>query len=97
MIDERFSAESFEKTAYNSAWLCRLLRDEIVEELDRVLEPMMLDIIQQLNALGHKLAIYDLLPGSTTFIERLDDEKQHDHDYKIVVGTDITVTVDRRS
>jgi hypothetical protein len=96
MIDERFSVEAFEKAAYDSEWLRCLLRDEIVKEIDEVLKATMLDIIRQMNSLGHRLTICNSPPGSIIFKDLLANKKSCDYDYKIIIGADITVTLDIR-
>jgi hypothetical protein len=97
MIDERFSAEAFERSACDSKELCRLLRDEILKEIDDALVPVMLDLIKQMNAMGHDLSIYDLHSGSTEFTEPFNDGEKHEYDYKILIGTDTTITIGYRS
>jgi hypothetical protein len=58
MIDERFSATAFARYGVNSDHARQLgneLRDEILLEMRKVVEPAFRQIIERLRSLGHQL------------------------------------------
>ena len=62
MIDDRFSYTAFEKLGLNSAEarvLADLLSKAVREELERAVYAKLGIIVDQLNALGNKLKLYE--------------------------------------
>jgi hypothetical protein len=95
MIDSRFSVEGFERARLeteNASGLSRELAEVIQEELDAVLRPAFLKIIEQLNSLGHKLQLSgEALAGDICFLEPRRDGQRG---YQFLVGIDVIVTTD---
>lgn len=94
MIDKRFSAEAFARAGYgtkNARILSRELQDEVQKNLDAVIQPAILDVIDKLNALGHCLApVGELMPGDKFFSEPRQDDNTK---YKLVVAVDVVISV----
>lgn len=94
MIDERFSADAFARAGYGTKQaraLSRDLQDEVQKYLDTVIQPAILDVIDRLNALGHRLSpAGELLPGDKQFSESCSGD---DKRYKFLVAVDIVVSV----
>jgi hypothetical protein len=94
MIDNKFSAKAFANTGYGTTEARKLSKElqiAIQEELDIVINPAMIDIINKLNNLGHKLVVDgELKIGDKRFIEPYHDESKR---YKFLVALDVVISV----
>ena len=74
MIDDRFSAASFQERGLDTAEsrkLADLLAEEIQLEMHEVILRRMREVIQTLNDMGHNLQPYGLaMPGEIEFRDR---------------------------
>ena len=94
VIDERFSAAAFRNAGFGSPearYLSKQLQLEIQNDLDVVIEPAILEVINKLKALGHNLDVVgELLPGDKEFQEPSENQDQR---YKFLVALDIVISV----
>lgn len=94
MIDERFSVEAFARAGYGTKMaraLSRELQVELQKQLDVVIQPAVLEVIERLNILGHHLApVGELLPGDKQFRE---PRSEDDPRYRFLVAVDVVITV----
>jgi hypothetical protein len=92
MIDDRFSPGEFERAGYGTMGarkLSRELEEEIQEELDTVLRPAFLKIIEELNSMGHKLQLRgEARVGEISFVEPRRDASNR---YKFLVALDVII------
>jgi hypothetical protein len=90
MIDERFSAKSFEDLGIDSDLARRLaeeLAEEVNAELHGVIEPALRGIVEQLNVMGHDLKVEELNPGSLSFRDDLEDSGEYRCKLRLAVDT----------
>jgi hypothetical protein len=94
MIDKRFSSRAFESHGIDTEGARRLadtLADEIQQELHKVIEPRFMEIVANLNAMGHDLKLYDQVePGGIAF--RDDMETGSGYKCKLRVAFDTVVS-----
>lgn len=95
MLDERFSKTAFEAYGWNSEesrLLCGELDAVIHEQLLKILKPAMIEIVNQLNAMGHALVdVSDDMGDAIHYREPL--EPSLGSGYKMIVAVDLTLTV----
>jgi hypothetical protein len=94
MIDERFSASAFEAHGVDTEEARRLadgLAEEIQQEIYVVIEPKLREIVEKLNAMGHRLKLYEVPePGDISF--RDDAETESGYKCKLRVAFDSIVS-----
>ena len=94
MIDERFSAEVFAAKQLNTKQSLDLAHDlatEIQEELHSIIADHLHKIIVRLNAMGHKLTLYETpVPGDISYHDATQDESGYH--CKLRVGVDTVVS-----
>jgi len=93
-IDEKFSAKAFEELGLDSdgaRQLANSLKQEIEEELHSVIESAVIEMIGQLNEIGHHLQSYQG-SGPTVLAYRDCSKGDCEHGCKLRVAVDFFVS-----
>ena len=74
MIDDKFSLSNFVNELEDNSSaedLSKLLENEIQTELHTLLKPKMQEIADNLNSMGHNLALYyPAIPGDISYVDK---------------------------
>ena len=96
MIDARFSAEAFQELGCDTVAArgrADILAEEVYQQLHRVIEQEMQEIVRKLNSMGHQLKLRASSPGDNTFPGDVDygddwtDEQGHHYRLRLAVTT----------
>ncbi len=95
MIDDKFSAQSFQKSGYGTKKardLSNELEKQIELEIDKAIRSALEGIIKKLNSLGHELVLDDDTENicNICYIDPRENEYPR---YKLLVGVDAVISV----
>jgi hypothetical protein len=88
MIDERFSAQAFNRCGIDTdeaRQLAKSLEKAVQEEMKNTLKPKLLEVISLLNELGHCLALVEDTEECTGYYDSRKLAEYHEHSLGVFV------------